>query len=81
MQTNPPKFDLAHAIADDLATRQGTGQTMSDALHVLSAISMAGLAVVPREPTAEMLTAGALAAGISTPILYKAWQAILAAAQ
>ncbi len=81
MQTNPPKFDLAHTIADDLATREGTGQTMSDALHVLSAISMAGLAVVPREPTAEMLTAGAMAVGISTPILYKAWQAILAAAQ
>lgn len=81
MQTDPPKFDLAHTIADDLATREGTGQTMTDALHVLSAISMAGLAVVPREPTAEMLTAGALAVGISTPILYKAWHAILAAAE
>lgn len=81
MRTTPPKFNLAHTIADDLATRQGTGQTMTDALHVLSVISMAGLAVVPREPTAEMLTAGAKAAGISTPILYKAWHAILGAAE
>lgn len=81
MQTNPPKFDLTHTIAGDFATPEGAGQTMSDALHVLSAISMAGLAVVPREPTAEMLTAGALAVGISTPILYKAWHAILAAAE
>ncbi len=81
MQTNPPKFDLAHTIAIEHVTREGTGQTMADALHVLSAISMAGLVVVPREPTADMLTAGAQAAGISTPILYKAWHAILAAAE
>ncbi len=79
MQTPPSKFDLAQTIADDLATREGIGQTMSDALHVLSAISMVGLAVVPREPSAKMLDAGAQAAGVSTSTLYKAWHAILGA--
>ncbi len=73
------KSDLLHSIADDLATRDGTGQTMADALHVLAAISLAGLAVVPREPTAEMLTAGAQVANVPTPKLYAAWHAILAA--
>ena len=77
MRTTPPKFILAHTIADDLATREGMGQTMTDALQVLSAISMVGLAVVPREPTAEMLNAGAQAAGVTTSTLYKAWHAIL----
>ena len=32
MQTNPPKFNLAHTIADDLATREGTGQTMTTSM-------------------------------------------------
>ena len=80
MEFRSPKSDLAHTLADDLATREGTGQTITDALQVLSAISMAGLAVVPREPTAEMLTAGAQVANVPTPTLYAAWHAILAAA-
>ena len=47
MRTNPAKIDLANAIAIEHAARQGSGRTMSDALHVFPAISMAGPAVVP----------------------------------
>ena len=81
MRTDPPKFKLAHPNADHPASREGAGQAVTGALRVLSDISMAGLALVPREPSAEMLAAGARAAGVSTAVVNKAWHAILDASQ
>lgn len=76
----PPKQEFAEAIAGQLADCGETDHAMDDALEMLSAVDMAGLVLAPKEPTREMLTAGASAAGLAPPAVHKMWRAMLAAA-
>ncbi|MDH3242355.1 MAG: hypothetical protein OEO83_17005 [Alphaproteobacteria bacterium] len=76
----PPKQEFAQAIAGHLAGDEEPGYAMDDALEMLSAVDMAGLVLAPREPTREMLSAGASAAGLAPPAVHRMWRAMLAAA-
>ena len=73
----PRKLGSADALADELCRGEGNGLALEDALNVLTAVDEAGLVLVPREPTAEMLVAAANAAGVEPPAAYKAWRAML----
>jgi hypothetical protein len=75
-----PKQDIADSIAEQLADDGVPSHAMDDALEVLSAVDMAGLVLAPKEPTREMLTAGANAAGLTAPAVHKMWRAMLAVA-
>jgi hypothetical protein len=74
------KQDIADSIAEQLADGGAPNHAMDDALEVLSAVDMAGLVLAPKEPTREMLTAGASAVGLTPPAVHKMWRAMLAVA-
>jgi hypothetical protein len=75
-----PKQEFAEAIAGQLADGGEPSHEMDDALEMISAVDMAGLVLAPKEPTREMLSAGASAAGLTAPAVHKVWRAMLAAA-
>ena len=76
----PPKQEFAGSMAGRFADGGVSDHAMDDALEMLSAVDMAGLVLAPKEPTREMLNAGASAAGLTPPAVHKMWRAMLAAA-
>lgn len=75
----PPKQEFTDAIAGQLADEEH-GDAMDDAVEMLAAVDHAGLVIAPREPTLEMLAAGAKASGMSVTAVHKMWRVMLAAA-
>ncbi|MDX1485931.1 MAG: hypothetical protein R3229_15780 [Alphaproteobacteria bacterium] len=75
-----PKTSPVPPVAPDPEGGDGPSQPMAAALNLLAAISSAGQAIVPRQPTAAMLSAGARTAGVPADVIEKAWRAMLAAA-
>jgi hypothetical protein len=75
----PSEEEFAAAIAEQLADGGEPSHAMDDALEVLSAVDLAGLVLAPKEPTREMLMAGASAAGLPPSTVHRMWRAMLAA--
>lgn len=81
MSANTINLRLLQAISGDMLSRDDTSQNLADAFYVISAISRAGLVIVPKEPTSEMLSAGSQAGDISIPTAYKVWRAMTGATE
>lgn len=75
----PPNQEITEAIASQLAAEE-RGHAVDDAVEMLAAVDHAGLVIAPREPTSEMLAAGAKASGMSVTLVHKMWRVMLAAA-
>lgn len=58
-------------------TQDNRGKTLSLSLAILESLENAGLALVPEQPTKEMLVAGAAAGDIDTNKAAKIYTAIL----
>lgn len=65
MTYDAPGNRLLDDMIVDFARHEGHGHALRDALYIFSAITNAGLMVLPSEPTPAMLEAGAAAGGVS----------------
>ena len=73
-------YRLLDKVISDFAEREGNTRTLTEALYIVSAISRAGLVVLPTEPSAAMLAAGARVAGVPATTVRAMLEAIIRAA-
>ncbi len=70
---------LLDDVIVDFARREGHSHTLRDALYIFSAITNAGLIVLPSEPSRAMLEAGAAVGGVTPDTVRAILNAVVAA--
>ncbi len=76
-----PKSSRAPTLADHISAGDDPSCAMEEALEMLSAVDSAGYVLTPREPSADMLRAGAVAGDISAGAAYRIWRAMIWASE
>jgi hypothetical protein len=76
-----PKSSQAGALADHISAGDDPSCALDEALDMLSAVDSAGYVLTLREPSADMLSAGAVAGDISARAAYRIWRAMIGASE
>ena len=80
MPSNPVTYRLLDSLIQEIAEREGHGDTLRDALYIVSAIGRSGLVVLPERPDATMLSAGAAAGNLKEETVQNILDAMVKAA-